>query len=61
MSKKLSDSSWLRAARGTAQGTVDERLKALVRFLARRAAEEDYRNAVRSAEPFNTKNEKFTP
>jgi hypothetical protein len=61
MDKKLSNNIWLRAARGRGDGTLDERLKALVRFLARRAAEEDYRNAVRSAKPFNTKEEKFTP
>ena len=61
MSKKLSNGTWLRAARDATGGTVDERLKALVRFLARRAAEEDYRNAVRSAKPFHSKKEKFSP
>lgn len=61
MSKKLSDSIWLRAARVKVDGTVDERLKELVRFLARRAAEEDYRDAVRSAKEFYTDKEKFTP
>ena len=54
MTKKLSNKVWLRAANGAGKAPIDERLKALARFLARRAAEADYRDAQRSGKAFHT-------
>jgi hypothetical protein len=57
MTKKLSNKAWLRAANTSGKGPVDERLKALARFLARRAAEADYENAQRSGNAYHTDSE----